>query len=541
MQFFIGFSQKDQYNDESSASIIERGDEYFEKKDFDNAIVEYKKVHRNDSNYFISSIKLLGAYLSSSKDSLGLAYCNHLLTLKNDYTPGILVFKGSFLDNLERSAEAETVYLQGQKDYPLNNSFWYEMGILKLRQKKFSEAYDWFVKSAKINPMHALSHYQLGVMAYRQNNITCSMLAIQFYFICDNNSKRAQALVTDLEKMSKMELETDSVIAIPQFENENDFAELESIIKSKVALGSKYKSKTDLNYDLTKQMQLVIENISKYKDVKGFYNEFYGKFFTELYAKKFLEPYTYYSLSGMQLEHIDKWMEKNKADISKFDTWGFNYICENLATFNETLNGKVVAVPHWYGDNKIVAAGMRNSSDKNDGYWNFYFSNGIKKSEGEFKNGVRHGLWRFYFKSGGIKEESVYDNGTEVVSRAYYRNDNMKYEFNIKDNKIIGQVKYFYPNGNVKYVREYKDGKINGTETQYFRNGNKNFEINNNDNVYDGDVIEYYDNGKIYLKYKLVKSKRQGTGQEYYNNDNNTVSSEGVYVDNKYSGEWKFY
>lgn len=541
IQFYFGFSQNTLLNLESSATLISSGDQYFEDKKYDEAIDQYKKVHRNDSNYFVASLRLLNTYLTTDKDSLGLSYCNDLLKLKNDITPTILVYKGNFLDNLKKQSEAEAVYLQGQKDYPLNHSFVYEMGILNLRKKNYSEAYNWFVKSAKLNPTHALSHFQLGILAYRQNNVTASMLAIQYYFMCDVSSKRAQGLVVDLEKISKMELESDTLISIPQFENENDFSELESIIKSKVALGEKYKSKTDLAYDLTKQMQLVIENIGKYKDVKGFYNEFYGKFFSELYAKKHMEPYLYYCLSGMKLEKVDKWMERNKTEVNEFSNWSYMYICQNHGNFMENLNGKTISVPHWYSENRIVAAGAKNSNSENDGYWNYYFSNGIKKSEGEFKKGLKNGLWKFYYKTGGIKEETVFEMGVEKVNKAYYLNTNMKYELSVANNKIEGPVKFYYPNGNIMYIKEYKDGKINGTESQFYRNGNKKYTIRNVDDIYDGELANYFDNGKPYLKYTLVKSKRQGAAKEFYNNDASSTYSEGSYKDSEYSGEWKFF
>ena len=540
-QFLIGFSQTDLLNPENSMDIIRRGVELIDDKKNDEAIAEFKKVHRNDSNYYLASVELLNAYLAAGKDSIGLAFSNRLLALKNDYTPNILIYKGDFLDKLKRFSEAEAVFVQGQKDYPLNNSFFYELGILKLRQRKYSEAYDLFIKSIKVNPMHAASHYQMGILAYRQRNITASMLAIQYYFLCDVTSKRAKALVNDLEKISNLELESDSTISIPQFATENDFSELESIIKSKVALSTKYKSKTDLNFNLVKQMQLVIENIGKYKDVKGFYNEFYGKYFSELFSEKYFEPYVYFSLSGMDIEKVNKWLEKNKSDLNKFEVWTYNYLCTNQASYPENLNGKIVTVPHWYSDNKVLAAGVRDAKGENDGYWNYYYTNSIKKAEGEFKNGVKNGLWKYYFKTGGIKEESIFEAGVEKTYRSYYLNNNIKVEFNMLNNKIEGEIKYYYTNGNLQFIRFYKEGKINGQETQFYRNGNKNYVINNNDNIYEGDLVEFYDNGKTFLKYKLVKSKRQGPSKEFYNNDNNSLSAEGNYLDNKTVGEWKFY
>lgn len=534
-------SQVDYFTQEASIDLIKKGVEYHDNKEYDKALLEFKKVNRNDSNYYLAAVEMLNTYLVSKNDSAGLAFCNRLLTIKNDYTPNILIFKGDFLDNLNRKKEAEEVFKFGQKEYPTNNSFFYELGVVKYRDRDYDAAFDYFVKSVKVNPFHASSHYQLGLLAHRHNNITASMLAFQFYFLCDHSSKRATGLVVDLEKVSKQELENDSVLSLKAFKDQNYFEELESIIRSKAALSAKYKSKTDLNYDLVKQMQLVIENIGKYKDVKGFYNEFYGKFFDELNKNKFIEPYVYYTLSGMEIEDVNKWLNKNKNDLNKFELWCYNNICENYAKYDELLNGKKETVSHWATKGRITSAGNKNSAGEMHGYWNFYHSNGLKKSEGELVNGVRDGVWKFYYKTGGLKEESTYKNGKEIYFKTFYENNNSKLEFPIKDDQIEGELKSFYANGNVNMVKNFKGGKPNGLETHYFRTGQKEISYNNNNDVYDGDIVEYYDNGKISSKFKLVKSERQDKFEEFYNNSENSIYCTGNYKDNVKVGEWKYF
>jgi len=526
---------------EKSIDLIRKGIEFHDKEKYDDALIEFKKVHRNDSNFYLAGLEILNTFLTTKKDEEGIVLCNELLKLKNDYTPNILIFKADFLDNLKKYDEAQKIFEQGIKDYPLNNSFVYEIGVLKLRQKKYAEAYTQFIKSIHINPMHASSHYQLFSLAYRQNNITCAMLAAQFFLIVENSTKRAGNLVIDIEKISKQELVIDTAISIPELNNDNDFSEFESIIKSKAALGEKYKSKTDLNYDLIKQIQLLTENISKYKDVKGFYNEFYGVFFAELNAKKYLEPYVYHTLVSMKIEKITKWIEKNKSDVTKFNDWAYNYVCNNLANYNENLNNQTVKVPHYFYYNKISAAGLKNDKNDNIGYWNYYYNNGIKKSEGAFINGKRDDKWRFYYKTGDIEKEITYKNGFEVVYKTFYLNNNPKLEFNLINNQIVGEGKSYFSNGNVRISKEYIDGKISGIEKNFYRNGSAKYSVKNNEDILLGDFTEYYDNGKLYYKSTFVNNKQEGPSKQYYNNDKSTLQSEGVYLKNKPVGEWKFY
>ena len=534
-------AQQNLKDKERSITIIERGVKLHDDEKYEEAIAEFKKVHRNDSNYYLASVEILNTYLALKKNNEGIALCDHLLKLKNDYTPNILIYKGDFLDHLKKYDEAQKVYEIGVKDYPLNHSFYYEIGVSKMNQKKYDEAYAYFIKAIKINPFHTSSHLQMGLLAHRNNNIAATMLAYQFSLLCDGTSKRAQGIVGDLEKISKLEQEPDTVITMKVFETENDFSELESIIKSKVALSEKYKSKTDLNFDLTKQMQLLIENIGKYRDVKGFYNEFYGSFFTELQNAKYFEPYAYFSLRGMEVEKVNKWLLKNKSFEDKFELWTYNYMCKTMANYPENLNGKLVSVPHWFSNNSIVAAGIQNAQDENEGYWNFYYKNGIKKSEGEFIKGKRNGAWKYYSETGGIKEEGVYDAGNEKLYKSYYDNNNLSMEVTVANNKINGTKKSYFSNGNIASSTEYKDGEINGTESYYYRNGSPRYTLKNVNNSLSGDLVEYFDNGKVYQKVTFANSNREGASKTFWNNAGNTVETEGNYVKNKPVGEWKTY
>ncbi|MBL7932023.1 MAG: hypothetical protein JNL60_08975 [Bacteroidia bacterium] len=526
---------------ERSITVIRRGVEYHDDKKYDLAVAEFMKVHRNDSNYYLASVEILTTYLAQTKNKEGLALCNELLKLKNEYTPNILKYKADFLDNLEKYEEAEKIYKQGIKDYPVNHSFYYELAISKMHQKKNNEAFTLLVSALKKNPFHTSSHHQLGVLAYRNNNLTAASLALQFYLICDADSRRARGIVADLEKMLKLELETDSVTPLKAFEGENDFSELESVLRSKAALSEKFKTKTDLTYDLTKQVQVIIENIGKYRDVKGFYNEFYGTFFTELNKNNFLEVYVYYMLRGMELEKVNKWLQKNKSEVDRFENWYYNYVCNNFAKYEENLNGTVVSVPHWFSYNVVFGAGVMLNNQTTNGYWNYYYDNGIKKAEGEFVNGKKNKTWKYYHENGGIKEEIVYDNGLEKLYRSFYENNNPKVEVPVVNNKMEGERKTYFSNGNISSSTEYKAGEINGKETFYYRNGSLRYTLTNVKDVLSGDLIEYYDNGKKRQTVKFVNGLREGPGKSYFNNSTNSVDEEGEYVKNKCVGEWKGY
>jgi len=530
------------YKKINSLEIIKHAVELSDDKKYDEAIAEYKRVPRNDSNYVLASIELVNTYLAADKDTLALGLCNQLLKQKNDYTPNALLFKANALDNLKRPEEAEAIYLTGSKDYPTNNSFQYELGILKFKQKKYMEAYNAFIRSAQINPAHAGTHLQLGSLALQQGKIVSGMLAIQYYFVCDHTSKRALSLVSGLESIAKMESQGDSLITIPEIAEQGTFTELESILKSKMALSPKYKVKCDLTqFDLVKQMSLIVENVGKYPEEKGFYNEFYGRFFAAVWKEKHFAPYAYFALSGVENAEIQKVVTKNTKDIDAFKTWAFNYICTNLAVYPENLNGTMTTVPHWFSNNKIVAAGARNAKGLDEGYWKFFYEGGIVKAEGTFKADKKEGPWKYYFQTGDIREETTYENGEPVRVKYYYYNNNPKSEFSVKKGSSDGDVTTYYTNGKIHQQFSLSNGKKNGSEKMYHRNGIMQYDVTVVNDILQGKLEKRFDDGRLSEQVNFVNDRREGPAKEFYDDEKGSLYCEGNYKEGKRIGPWKYY
>ena len=136
----LSYNAFSQSTDElNTIKIIQKGIDFHDNKKYDEAIAEYKKVSRSDSNYVLAASELATTYVESGKDSLALSLCNDLLEIPSSYIPSLLSLKANALDDLKRSDEAIKVYEEGMKRFPLNYSYTYELGILKVRQKKYKE------------------------------------------------------------------------------------------------------------------------------------------------------------------------------------------------------------------------------------------------------------------------------------------------------------------------------------------------------------------------------------------------------------------
>ncbi|MCW3072473.1 MAG: tetratricopeptide repeat protein [Bacteroidetes bacterium] len=539
----LSFSFAQNKPEVDSKKIIQKGVELHDSEKYQEAITEFKKVNKNDTNFVLACLELTNTYIANGQDSLAIQVCDAASILPSSYAPTILLYKANALDNMKKSDEAIKLYEEGIKKYPLNNSFYYELGVLKYRQEKYKEANDLFIQSIKCNPYHAASHHQMANLALKQGKLIPAVLAWQFYLLVDNSSERAKAIVGELEKIAKNEYEFKDVVKVDGLSDQDDFSELEALLRSKVALSDKYKSKLDVKFNITKQLQLIFEKIHPDKSDKGFYMEFYAPIFEQVNKKGYFEPFAYNILAGMGNDKVDSWMKKHKDDSEEFSKWFIAYLGDNFSTYETMLGGKMVKARHWYSDSKILAVGNQNASGNNVGYWNFYFSNGILRSEGAFnESNKREGVWKFYYPSGLIKDLENYKNGeVEGIVEGYYTNGSIETQKRYVNSLLDGLQSVYYATGGKETTYEYKAGKQEGKESSYYKDGKLKYEINMVNQKYEGPFIQYYNNGHIMEKSTFKENNRSGKYESYYNYPEKTLKSEATYEKGIAVGEFKSY
>ncbi|MCW3083187.1 MAG: hypothetical protein JWP12_553 [Bacteroidetes bacterium] len=526
-----------------SKKIIQKGVDLHDAEKYDEAIAEFKKVNKNDTNFVLASIELANSYIANKQDSLAVIVIDQASVLPSSYSPTLLLYKANALDNMKKSDDAMKLYQEGIKKYPLNNSFYYELGVLKFKQEKYVEAQDYFEQSIKINPYHAASHHQMAMLALKQGKLIPAMLAWQFYLLVDNSSDRAKAIIGELEKMAKNEYEFTDVVKVEALGEQDDFSELEALVRSKVALSTKYKSKLSVKFNITKQLQLICEKITTVKSDKGFYMRFYAPIYEGIQKKDYFEPFAYNILSGVGNSDVDSWMKKHKKDSDEFAEWLVDYIGVNVSTYETDLGGKKVVARHWYSNNKINGVGNRNAAGTNIGYWNFYYSTGILRTEGIYNdNGKREGVWKFYYSSGIIKNTENYKDG--VVQGAvdnYYTNGNIQTHKNFVNDQLDGLQSVYYSTGGKHNTYEYKAGKQDGKESSYWKNGTLKYEANVINGKYEGPLDQFYNDSHIMESSTFKDNNRVGKFTSYYDYPAKTLKEEANYEKGTPVGDYKEY
>jgi|SRR5690554_6417296 len=165
----------------------------------------------------------------------------------------------------------------------------------------------------------------------------------------------------------------------------------------------------------------------------------------------------------------------------------------------------------YLNDEGIIISEGYLEEGKPNRYWINYYSNGLRKSEGNRENFELDGPWIFYNENGSINTIITYKNGVKNGFKEYYENSFLvKKEF-YEVNKIIGEVIEYYPDSieKIKSSTPYKNNLKDGIAFHYAK---------------DGRLIELVTYNKGFLKdrekvnQKDELGRKQGIWKIYYSN-----------------------
>ena len=107
-----------------------------------------------------------------------------------------------------------------------------------------------------------------------------------------------------------------------------------------------------------------------------------------------------------------------------------------------------------------------------DGILEFWYEDGVKKSEELYTNGKPHGTWKTWDEDGRLSDTSLYLSGRQIilVRWSFYENDSLKMNQFVDLPNKKSHVKYYYEEGGIKDDVEFFDDKEIGRKS-YYANG----------------------------------------------------------------------
>lgn len=202
-------------------------------------------------------------------------------------------------------------------------------------------------------------------------------------------------------------------------------------------------------------------------------------------------------------------------------------------------SGKVVKADI-YDSGRVVAEGILDEANLQQGNWKEFHPNGQLSAEGTYVNGVRVGAWKFYYMNGSKFEEGKYDQRGRPIGKWmwYYDDGKVLRESNFHQGLQDGDFVEYNETGGVitkgMYLDGLKEGKWVYELGEYKEIGKYT------DDLQDSVWKEYYvSSGKVRFEGAFNQGRPDGKHNWYYPSGRKEI--EGVYSMGLKEDKWKYY
>ncbi len=529
----------------NSYKLLTKGLALIDTGQYDKASDLFEQISRNDTNYALAIYEDAISRISGGEDSLAVGICRKGIALHTEYSSDFYKFLSSAYINMDKDDDA----IKLLKDtaipaYPNVYLLQYSMGLAYYKSHKYDSAIACFERSINLNIFHASSHYYLGKCCLEQGRMIPALLSLQFYLLLEPATSRSFATVQLVEQVTEGKYDYNKATVVdPSKYNDDAFADLDQIIKSKIGLSDDYKAKTKVSFGVIKQCQLMLEKLTYTPNTNNFWMEEYVPFYNTLQTKNYFEPYAYYIMGSVNNDDLQKDISKNKRKITDFTDWAGKMLAEKRDKREVTVSGvKKTLTCIFYDNNLPEGVGEENAKGKSIGDWLIYNRyTGNIEAKGSFNaNGNKEGEWVYYYFDGALKEKSNYvDDKHEGVSEVWYRNGAQKGKYTYHNDKLNGEVSEYNASGILTTHGNYVNDKPTSEFTIYYNDGKTHYTSNYTDAGLDGELKEFYITHQLTLSSVLKNGKKNGTATDFW--PNGKIKDEVGYIDDYATNTFKYY
>lgn len=572
---FVQFSfSQDKLHYEPSIDPLVKGEEYLNEGENEKAFEQFDKVHEGDSLFFRFAVHLKMAALNRMEDySRAKAIGDKYWYFRHELPTEFYLNYGTALDKLEKYDESQRMYESILKEYPLNYSLWYNLGISHSLEGDHDKAYETFKKTIEINPFYDRVHLGMARLAFAEQQTSKGLLAIGRYLMHSITKRNnfPQLRYGDYMASSKYWDDEDfSGSNGLDLEGNDGFESIDQLVHNYVALRDKYKTPSKLDYALVKQIHLVATQLKDQKlNDDNFWHKTYGKFYKEMLEEDQFEGFSYLISSFIENEEMQKIVKRKDKDLVGAYEWAVKYLNDENQMADLSFIG--------FGKTKVSRSGelhyvemigdyeVKNNGQSLVGDVVFYGEEGRKTAQGTFNsNGKKEGQWKYYHSNGRLKEKQLMEDGKGVdTSYVYYANGllNLKIPYKqgvpngdvliyangvltrslpYKDGSVsTGKFKDYHPIGTIDVEYEIVNGKANGPFVSFFDTGEKYREGEYKDGNLEGERVTYYRTGDVSYKENFNEDELNGDYISYYRNGQ--IEAQGVFEEGNKVGSWEYF
>lgn len=578
-----------------SREVLLRGISLYDSGEYKKALEQFRMVHECDTNYTTAVYEQVLALVADSSFEKGKQ-----LALAGLQLPGankrefMLALAGAY-DYLLQTDTALALFDSLARLYPHDHQPIYEQGVSWFRKKQYDKALACFQRSAIINPQHFRTHYMMGRTYAVQGRLTESMMALETSLLLTNVPSLAKqsigfiaGIVEETDEMNNYYTAKKEQYSHPLFDD------IDQIVNAKLALNKAYKLKMDINDNIFRQTQAIMEKLKYDATDTNFAMQYYVPLLKQLYDNEQFEAYILLLFSDFGFDNIDALAKKKKNDIEEVRNVVFPYLKQIQVTrvlnFNKRKEARKLF--HYYPSSEVIVAGeltgtgkeekfrsdvimyrsshtlyatgRYNNNGEKDGEWKYYYSSGLLKTQETYKNGVLYGTAKEYYSNGNLKKVTILDNEGSVLQQdnydykgwlsntskqlpgnqsediSYYSNGTREITGLYEGKKVKdGAYNFYYPSGKIKKKVSFKKNVYDGPYKEYYESGALSEEGTYDNGNVDGQCTVYFENGKIQRKINYSNGKAEGPYEDYH--DNGMLAETGTYNRGMKDGQNKKY
>lgn len=561
ISFSQAFSQKDPPI--RSGELIKAAEEFYDSGQYKKSMSLYEQIDRNDSNYVKSLYGRAINYDADSEYDKGIVVVEEALHLREqrEIEPDIYNIYGNLLSHAGQKEKAITIFNEAISKYPAFTLLYFNKGVALFEEEHFAEAESVFKDGLIINPYQYSCHFYLGLCAIQQGKIVPAFLSFAGYLLINPEGKYSKRCVNILSAISNATDEVQVFKSKRKEDGDENYATVEEILLSKIALEKEYTLKVSLDDVIFRQIQVVFEKLEYKEKDTDFWMQYYVPLYKKIFTEGQFENYIFWAFENVQVKEIQDYNKKNKKAIEAFTKNSAEYFnlirSTRLLSFPKRADQKV---QYLYSGGLLQGKGALTEDKKtNFGSWTFYYPQGNVKATGQYNENGRDGNWTYYDYSGRLKASEIFKNGKLEGKQLYYSEKGLlTYEESYlngqqngiqnayrvsgrllsttiyKSGKMDGEYREYFPGGQLSAISQYVNNQVSGPFTTYFNNGQLKESGNYLNGSLDGSLKEYYENGQLSSEGQVKNGKADGEWKEYY--DNGKLKIKSSYINLKLEG-----
>lgn len=522
----------------NQSSTVDQAIALYDEEKYQEAINLFLTVDENDSSFVRMITELALTYNATGNYDSSIICCRRGLEEISSYANNIYGLMATSYDMKGELDSAIYYYKKAIDVEPYNYLDHFNLGVTYYNAGGYRPATTCFQEALRCNPFHSSSHLYLGLLAARQKQLTKAMLSIETFLMLEPNSTRSNKYLIFLNNLSQNYIDTTDGSFIEPFLANEPYEFIDHLIRSRVVLVDDFETIIDFNAPVVKQTQVLFDKLPKEK-TDDFWSEMYWEFFATIKENAYIEPMLCTILRSAGSEAISKWTEKNDKIVSEFYSVGSHLSGVKYYKLLD-FEGAVKRYTIEYDDDGGIYSIGNTETDKQVGYWQYFWSHGGVRSEGMIDNDEKTGVWKYYSWEGILDFSTVMKEGkNDGKANKYHPNKELRYTLEYVNGEPEGEVVFFSNSGCLSEKITYKEGVRDGEGVQFYGTGDTSSVYFYKDGELDGKNTSYHTDGSVLELSDYKIGKLDGPYISYHYGGQ--LASQGNYKDGNRTGEWLIY